>query len=141
ASPSATRLVSRFLQTSRVQLDWSAPNDQKFLARVVNGRTTPTDTPDVLATGPDRSDERDRDIIRQTLDATVAVSASKNPSKLLVITRFDREGIAWHHLAPHLITPITATASGKPLPVQTIPRRMHNQAGAWSWVLHEFDVP
>ena len=87
------------------------------------------------------SDERDRDIVQENLRGRAGIVASKEASKLLVVARFDRDGIAWHHLAPHLIVKVVAKANGKTLNVKTTPRRMHEQAGAWSWLVHEFDVP
>jgi hypothetical protein len=134
-------LAARLRQTAFVKLDWSDPQAQKFLARVMNGRTTPTNTPDVIAVGPDRSDERDRDIFRENLEGSIAFPAETSASKLLVITRMDREGIAWHHLAPFEIIHITAMGDHQPLKLKTTPRKMHEQAGGWSWMLHEFDVP
>jgi hypothetical protein len=137
----ATRVSARFIQTAYAQLDWASPDDQKWLARVVNGRTAPTLNVDALAVGPERSDERDRDIVREKLSAVVATPVGKSASKLLVIPRTDRDGIAWHHLAPFLIQTVTATAGGKQLTVKTTPTRVHEEAGGWSWMLHEFDVP
>jgi hypothetical protein len=95
----------------------------------------------VLAVGPDRSDERDRDIVQENFVGAVALDARNSASKLFVIARFDRDGIAWHHLAPFLITHVTATANGEALKVKTTPHKMHEQAGGWSWILHEFEVP
>ena len=132
---------ARLLQTSCTPLNWSDPRASKRLAMVVNGRTTPTNTPETLAIGPDRSDERDRDIVQENSAGTIALEKYDGASKLIVIASFDREGIAWHHLAPFLITQITATAGSETLKAKTTPRKMHEQAGGWSWVLHEFDVP
>jgi hypothetical protein len=139
--PGPQRVHARLMQTSCVSLSWSDPDAAKRLARVVNGRTTPTNTPDVLAVGPDRSDERDRDIVQEKLAGSAVLAQRETASKLLVIARFDRDGIAWHHLAPFLITHVTATAGGEALKAKTTPRKMHEQAGGWSWILHEFDVP
>jgi hypothetical protein len=108
---------------------------------VVNGRTSETLTPQVLQTGPDRSDERDRDIVRETQTATAILEAMTSPSKLLIITRMDRDGVAWHHLGPYEIIHVTATAAGKPLDAKVTPHRWHEEAGGWSWVLHEFSLP
>jgi hypothetical protein len=138
---SPEHIAARFVQASSRDLSWSDPAAAAKLARVVNGRTTPTNTPDVLAVGPERSDERDRDIVEEKLGAVAVIEPRDRVSKLLVTTRFERDGIAWHHLAPYLITHVMATAGDKPLSVKTTPRKMHEQAGAWSWVLHEFDVP
>lgn len=135
------RIHLRPIQTSYRKLDWYAAEDQATLALVMNGRITPTNAPQALQAGPDRTDERDRDIIRENLAATVLLSPREQPSKLLIITRFDREGIAWHHLAPFEIVKIVATGSAKPLDGKTNPRRWHEEAGAWSWMLHELDVP
>jgi hypothetical protein len=135
------RIATRFVQTTYTPLNWHDSAISKQLAMVVNGRTTPTNTPEVLAVGPDRSDERDRDIVHETFSAAASLDARKQPSKLFVITRFERDGIAWHHLAPFLINHVTATANGETLNVKTTPRKMHEQAGGWSWILHEFDVP
>jgi hypothetical protein len=139
--PAARRVVSRFIQSAYTKLDWSKPEDAKLLARIVNGRTTPTLSPDNLAVGPDRSDERDRDGVNEKLHATVALSPAQKGSKLLVISRTEREGIAWHHLAPFTIVKVVANADWKPLEAKTTPKKVHEQAGGWSWMLHEFDLP
>jgi hypothetical protein len=138
---SARKIVTRFVQTTYAPLNWNDASASKRLAMVVNGRTTATNTPEVLAVGPDRSDERDRDIVQENSSAQIALQARKQPTKLFVITRFDRDGIAWHHLAPFLISHVIATANGETLKLKTTPRKMHEQAGGWSWMLHEFDVP
>ena len=71
----------------------------------------------------------------------MAIPTSTSPSKLLFVARFDRDGIAWHHLGPHEIVHVTASIGGEPLkPARMIPNRWHEQAGGWSWILHEFDV-
>jgi hypothetical protein len=137
----ATRIRTRFTQTSYRKLDWGDAKDQEILARVVNGRTTPTNTPQVLACGPDRSDERDRDAIQETLIGAAAIPSSSSRTKLLVIARFERDGIAWHTLGPHEIVHVTATIDGKTLEPKRTPRRWHEEAGGWSWILHEFDLP
>lgn len=137
----ARRLPTRLMQTSYRKLDWSDPEDHKRLARIVNGRTRPTHTPDALVVGPDLSDERDRDGVMETRSTAVWFPASSAPSKLLVVSRTDRAGIAWHHLAPFTIIQVAATGQGKPLEVKTTPHTVHEQAGGWSWMLHEFDVP
>jgi hypothetical protein len=134
-------IPARFVQTSYSALNWNDPSAQKRLAVVVNGRTTPTNNPDTLAVGPDRSDERDRDIVEEKFATNLALDARQAESKLFVILRFDRDGIAWHHLAPFLIMHVTAIANGQSLKVKTTPHKMHEQAGGWSWILHEFDVP
>ena len=138
---STHRVEMRFEQTACVNLSWSDPAAAVRLARVVNGRTTPTNSPDALQAGPDRSDERDRDIVQENLRGRAGIVSSKEPTKLLVVARFDRDGVAWHHLAPQLIVKIAATADGQTLKVKTTPHHMHEQAGAWSWLVHEFDVP
>ena len=131
----------RPLQTSYTALNWYNPADQKRLALVVNNRTVATRSPEVLQASPDRSDERDRDIVKETLTADVVLEPLKIASKLLVTTRLDRDGIAWHCLAPFEIIHITAVADGKSLPCKVTPNRWHEEAGGWSWVLHEFDLP
>lgn len=137
-----TLIHTRFAQTQYVQLSWYDPAAQVWLARVMNGRTAPMNNPDALMMGPDRSDERDRDIVSETLKDRVAIPASESASKLMVIVKMDREGIAWHHLAPYLIIRATASGDGKAIKaIRIVPHRMHEQAGAWSWILHEFDLP
>lgn len=135
------RIDLRPIQASYMSLSWYDPAAQAKLALVVNGRVGATPAPTVLEAGPDRSDERDRDIVEETQHATAALNPAQSASKLLVITRFDRDGVAWHHLAPFEIVHINATAKGKPLESKTNPRRWHEEAGGWSWMLHEFDVP
>jgi hypothetical protein len=134
-------VATRFVQTAYASLSWSDSQAAAHLARVMNGRTSPTNTPDVLAVGPDRSDERDRDIVEEKLTASATFEKRPSASKMFVITRFDRAGIAWHHLAPFLIVTVKASAAGTTLKRKTTPRKMHEQAGGWSWILHEFDVP
>ncbi|HZZ42959.1 MAG TPA: hypothetical protein VFE58_08475 [Tepidisphaeraceae bacterium] len=139
--PSPLPIPARFLQTAYSKMDWYNPAHQKYLARVMNGRTTPTNTPDTFAVGPDRSDERDRDIVHETRSTTLSLPPTDKPSKLLVFARFSREGIAWHHLAPQTILQITAITNGTSLKPQTTPHHYHEEAGAWSWVQYAFDLP
>jgi hypothetical protein len=140
-SVAARSIPSRPIQTSYTALNWYNEADQKRLALVVNNRTVATRSPEVLQASPDRSDERDRDIVQETLSAEVVLEPLKTASKLLVTTRLDRDGIAWHCLAPFEIIHITALADGKPLSNKVTPNRWHEEAGGWSWVLHEFDLP
>jgi hypothetical protein len=135
------RIPARFVQMDYKALSWHNSNDAKHLAKVVNGRTRSTFTPEVLAAGPDLSDERDRDAVQENLRGVVSLSATKLPSKLIVVTQFERDGIAWHHLAPFEIVRIAARNGDKILNAKVTPRRMHEEAGAWSWVVYEFDVP
>ena len=139
--PRPRRIDIQPIQTSYAALSWYDPTAQARLALVVNGRVGATRTPTVLEASPDRSDERDRDIVQENQAATAILPPAKSASKLLVITRFDRDGVAWHHLAPFEIVHITATADGKPLEAKVNPHRWHEEAGGWSWVLHEFNVP
>src|SRR5439155_12422673 len=83
--PGPQRVHARFIQTAYTSLSWYDPDAAKRLARVVNGRTTPTNTPDVLAVGPDRSDERDRDIVQENLASAIVLEKRATTSKLLVI--------------------------------------------------------
>jgi hypothetical protein len=139
---SPRKVLTRFVQSGYTALNWHDPSASKQLALVINGRSVPTNSPETLQVGPERSDERDRDIVAETLTAQLVLPPRENPSKLLVITRFDRDGIAWHHLAPFEIIRITAMASGgEKLNTKVTPRKWHEQAGGWSWVLHEFDLP
>jgi hypothetical protein len=140
-APAPQRIHVRPMQNAYRKLDWYAAEDQATLAVVMNGRITPTTAPTALQAGPDRTDERDRDIVQEHLPTTAFLDPKKSPSKLLFFTRFDRDGIAWHHLAPFEIIKVTATSNGKPLEMKVTPKRWHEEAGAWSWVLHEFDVP
>jgi hypothetical protein len=140
-APAPQRIHIRPIQDAYRKLDWYAAEDQATLALVMNGRITPTTTPTSLAAGPDRTDERDRDIVQEHLAATALLEPKHSPTKLLFITRFDRDGIAWHHLAPFEIIKVSATSNGKPLEMKVTPKRWHEEAGAWSWVLHEFDLP
>lgn len=135
------QITTRFQQLGLVPLSWYDPAAQKDLARVVNGRTRSTLSPDVLAVGPDQSDERDRDAVREKLRATPSFAPAKQPTKLIVVARMVREGIAWHHLAPFEIIHISAKHGDKPLAAKVTPRKMHEEAGAWSWLVYEFDVP
>ncbi len=140
--PSGPRKIpSRFIQTSYTPLTWNDPAAQPRLARVMNGRTAPTNTPDTLAVGPDRSDERDRDIVEEKLETTVPLAPREKPSNLIIATRFERDGIAWHHLAPFTIITAAATVRGESLKVKTTPHKVHEQAGGWSWIVHEFNIP
>lgn len=141
ALPGTPRVTSRFIQKSWRPLRWDSPADMPKLARVMNGRTTPTLTLDSIVVGPDRSDERDRDIVEETTSDELSLEKRDKPTKLLVIARFDREGIAWHHLAPFTIVTATATSNGKPLEVKTTPHIVHEEAGGWSWILNAFDLP
>lgn len=135
------RVHVRPIQNSYRKLDWYAAGDQATLALVMNGRITPTTAPTTLQAGPDRTDERDRDIVQEHLTTPAILESKQVPSKLLFYTRFDRDGIAWHHLAPFEIIKVSAKWNGKPLEAKVTPKRWHEEAGAWSWVLHEFDVP
>jgi hypothetical protein len=140
--PAAPRRIEiRPIQTSYAALSWYDPADQARLALVINGRTVETLNPQVLQAGPDRSDERDRDIVQETQTATAALPHQDSASRLLIITRFDRDGIAWHHLGPYELIHVSATAGGRPLTSTVNPCRWHEEAGGWSWVVHEFDVP
>jgi hypothetical protein len=135
------KIPARFVQTQLRPLSWYDSEAQPLLAKVVNGRTRSTLTPGVLAAGPDQSDERDRDAVQENLQSMITLPPLKTISKLIVVTTLQRDGIAWHHLAPFEIVHVTAQASNKQLTGKVTPRRMHEEAGAWSWVVYEFDVP
>ncbi len=127
-------------EVSRRPLDWddADPETRRLLRRAVNGRAQYVDTAEAFARAGLRSDARDRRIEFRELAASLDLPALSDPDRsqvsLDLIVRLARDGVFWHHHALFDIIRLTAESDGRPLPVEVMPSRWHEQAGGWSWI-------
>jgi len=139
---SYTRLRSDLREISRETMRWSDPDEAHFIRRVVNGRAGYADLKEEYTPeDAERADSRDCNVVLRRFTGTVALPRMQTAGALLLICQTARDGIFWHHHALYDIIIPRLTVNGAVLETSSTPHRWHEEAGGWSWILFDAQVP
>lgn len=106
--------------------------DDPVYKTAINGRSAYTDAEDTEKIARFSSDKRDLDIVEREFIGKIAIQET-GESPLIITVRTSRNGVYWHHRALYDLIKINAEG----MEFKSTPRRWHEQAGAWSWILFE----